>query len=203
MQGGGDHVVGGLPHVHMIVGVHARAGVELHGPVGDNLIGVHIRAGSRSGLEDIQREMAVMPAIGNLCRCLGDGARHRRIQAPEIRVHLGRRHLDASERLDEHAWEANARDRKIFHRPRRLGPVQGVGRHAHLAHGIPFNPIFAAHVFPSFAPAPLARAVRRRHRTVASSSRSPAPKAASSSISACGICASAIFRCAVNHCSRR
>src|SRR5450759_1250718 len=54
VNGGGEHVVGGLAHVDVVVGVHAVA-CEAR----DDLVGVHVRGGARTGLEDVDRELAV------------------------------------------------------------------------------------------------------------------------------------------------
>ena len=57
VHGRGIGVVGRLAHVHMIVGMHRRLGAQhpaqrLDRPVGDHLIGVHVRLGARPGLPD-------------------------------------------------------------------------------------------------------------------------------------------------------
>ncbi len=59
MHGRGEDVVGGLPHVDVVVAVHRSAGVGLRGQGRDDLVGVHVRGGARAGLEDVDRELVV------------------------------------------------------------------------------------------------------------------------------------------------
>ena len=77
LLGGGDvhgrreGVVGGLRHVHVVVGMDRglgthHAAVELDGPVGDDLVGVHVGLGPAAGLPDAQREVVVELAVGHL-----------------------------------------------------------------------------------------------------------------------------------------
>ena len=61
VDGRGKHVVGGLAHVDVVVGVHALAGEPR-----DHLVGVRVRRGARAGLEDVDRELRVVLAGGDL-----------------------------------------------------------------------------------------------------------------------------------------
>ena len=63
VDGRGEHVVGGLAHVDVVVGVHLLAGER-----GDHLVGVHVRRGARAGLEHVDRELRVVLARGDLAR---------------------------------------------------------------------------------------------------------------------------------------
>jgi hypothetical protein len=70
-----DNVVGGLAAVDVVVGVDGVLGAELsaqdlHGPVGDDLVGVHVGRGPRAGLEDVQHELVVQSSLYDL---LGGG----------------------------------------------------------------------------------------------------------------------------------
>src|SRR5918995_1435877 len=58
VDGGRDDVVGGLALVDVVVGVGRALGAQLalqdlDGPVGDDLVGVHVRGGATPGLEDV------------------------------------------------------------------------------------------------------------------------------------------------------
>ena len=57
----GEHVVGGLAHVDVVVGVHPVAREAR-----DHLVGVRVRGGPRAGLEDVDRELRVVRAAGDL-----------------------------------------------------------------------------------------------------------------------------------------
>jgi hypothetical protein len=71
---GREHVVGGLPGVHVVVGVdELRAHLpaeDLGRAVGDDLVGVHVRARARPGLEHVDGEVLVELAVGDLLRGL-------------------------------------------------------------------------------------------------------------------------------------
>ena len=71
VHGAREHVVGGLPHVHVVVRVRAVAGERR-----DDLVGVHVRRRARAGLEDVDRELVVVRALRDLVR------RRRRSAAP-------------------------------------------------------------------------------------------------------------------------
>ena len=63
VDGGRDHVVGGLPEVDMIVGVHEPvaevAAHQLRCSVGDHLVGVRVGRRARARLEDVEHELIV------------------------------------------------------------------------------------------------------------------------------------------------
>jgi hypothetical protein len=62
----------------------------LRGDAGDHLVGVHVRAGARAGLEHVDRELLVVVAVGDpACRRdNGVGLLRREQRDP---VHLGAR----------------------------------------------------------------------------------------------------------------
>ena len=83
-----EHVVRRLAHVDVIVGVHPLAGER-----GDHLVRVHVRRGAGAGLEDVDRELAVVrrrrrprrrrPRSGRPCRRrAGRGRRSRGRRRP-------------------------------------------------------------------------------------------------------------------------
>ena len=65
VDGGGEHVVGRLPHVDVIVGmdrlllVEAIAAGQLDGPIADDLVGVHVGRGAGAGLVDVDGKLVV------------------------------------------------------------------------------------------------------------------------------------------------
>ena len=63
VDGAREHVVGGLAHVHVVVRVRALAGQRR-----DDLVGVHVRGRAGAGLEDVDGELGVVAALGDLVR---------------------------------------------------------------------------------------------------------------------------------------
>ncbi len=80
VHGGGEDVVGRLPHVHVVVRMDGVLGADglagdLADAVRDDLVGVHVRAGAGAGLVDVEREMGVELALGDFERGLLDERR--------------------------------------------------------------------------------------------------------------------------------
>ena len=67
----------------------ALAAQQLGGPVGDDLVGVHVGGGAGAGLEDVDHELVVEAALGHLRRRPGDGLGDARLQEAQLGVHLG------------------------------------------------------------------------------------------------------------------
>ena len=114
VDGGGEDVVGGLAHVDVIVGVGAVAG-----EVGDHLVGVHVRGGAGAGLEDIDRELVVVLALGDCGARRGDPLGQLGVEEAQLGVGLRRCGLDAAEPADHRHRHPLARDREV---------VDGLGR---------------------------------------------------------------------------
>ena len=82
MNGGREHIVRGLPHVDVVVGVdrlllvEAIAAGHLDGAVTDDLVGVHIGRGARAGLVDVDGELIVPLSGRHLPRSLLNGVGH-------------------------------------------------------------------------------------------------------------------------------
>ncbi len=68
----GEHVVGALPHVDVIVRMDRLVGLEpiaadqFNGSIGNHLVGVHIAGGARAGLKHVDGELVVELAGGHL-----------------------------------------------------------------------------------------------------------------------------------------
>src|SRR4029079_7290107 len=88
--------------------------------------------GPGAGLVDVDRELVVVSALGNL----GRGGRDRlcdvRVEQAELRVRLGRGLLDEGERPDERTWEPLPGDREVEDGALGGRAVQRVPRHVHL-----------------------------------------------------------------------
>ncbi len=146
VRSGGDHVIGRLSQIDVVVRVHGifranLASKELNGAVRDDLVGVHVGGSARAGLEDVEHEVLVQRAVHHLGGRPLDRFRALRIQEAELRVHLGSRLLDRSERLNEPTPETNAADGEVPSSPLGLSAIQHPGRYAHLAHRILLDPL--------------------------------------------------------------
>ena len=141
----GHHIVTRLAAVHMVVWVHGnfgahRAAKDLDGPVGDDLVGVHVGGGPRPRLEDIHGELAVQFTVNHLGGAGYDGLGDLCFQSAPAEVHERRRALHPAEGVD-HPWgNRAAADGEVLHRALSLRPPQRLRRHFHLAHGIFFDP---------------------------------------------------------------
>ena len=127
-HGRGDHVVGALRHVDVIVGVHRLVGAaggteDLVRPVREHLITVHVVAGARTRLVDIHDELVPVLAGENLIGRLHDGVGQARLEPAGLLVHQSRRALDPHDRIDECGKRAQARDREVLGRAQGLDPV--------------------------------------------------------------------------------
>jgi hypothetical protein len=112
MDRGRKHVVGALPHIDMIVRMHLLPSA-MAGEVCDHLVGIHVRRGARAGLEDVDRELRIVQALGDLHRCAADRVGDRRLQQPEALIDIGRRGLDQAQRADHAAWQPQARNGEV------------------------------------------------------------------------------------------
>ena len=114
MHGRREHVVGTLPHVHVIVGVHA---LDLAaGDLGDHLVGVHVGRCARTGLEHIHRELVVELALGHGHAGLGDCGGDTVVKQAELGVGASGTRLDAPEPVDDGGRNRLARNRKVVDR---------------------------------------------------------------------------------------
>jgi len=120
MQGGWNHVVAGLPQVHVIIGVHRAApaflsGQDFVGPGGDHLIHVHIGGGTGSGLKHIYGKLIRhlpghdFPADGF------NGFSHGFVQQPQVVVCPGCHLLDQRQGFQKRRRQLQPADRKIIH----------------------------------------------------------------------------------------
>src|SRR5690606_33107226 len=91
------------------------------------------------GLVDVDREMRVVLAGGDLERRLADGRGAVGRQQAQAAVDLGRRGLDQAQGADEPARQRPPRHREVLHRALGLRAPQRVGRHFELAHAVVFD----------------------------------------------------------------
>ena len=169
----GEGVVRGLRHVHVVVRVDRRLRAELPArhldrAVRDDLVRVHVglRAGAR--LPDVQREVVVERAVGDLTRGVGD-------QAAELGVELSV--LDVGERggllqdphgphdLHGHAIGVGPADREMVDRPLRLRTPVAVARDLDRAQRVGLGAVLRHRRWPS--------GCGRRHRSHAGAPPTP------------------------------
>jgi hypothetical protein len=116
----------------------ARAAEQLGGPVGDDLVGVHVAAGAAAGLVDDQREVVVEPSgrdlAGGLLDRRGEIGRQA-VRAVDPRGGL----LDVAERVDDLERHALA-DVEVLDRALGLRAPQSVLGHLDLAHAVALGP---------------------------------------------------------------
>ena len=135
-----ESVVGGLAHIHVIVGVQQLFSRDLIAPVRDDFVHVHVALGSGSGLPYHQRKMIVQLPVKDFIRgpadCFAFLFGHLlRFQLP---VGQRRRHFQHGKRPDDflrHVFMPRA-DREIIPAPFRLGSPVPVCRNSDFAHGI-------------------------------------------------------------------
>ena len=117
MYSGREDVVRRLTHVHVVVRVHVLAG-----KCGDYLVGVHVRGGSRAGLEDIDRKLVVQFADRNAIGSFGDSLGLLVVEQPELGIDARGRSLDSSQPAGNGRRNRFARDGKIANCLGRFGP---------------------------------------------------------------------------------
>ncbi len=97
-DGGRDDIVGGLRHIDMVIGMDAvlaqSTAQDLGGPVGDDLIDIHVMTGAGAGLEGIHNKLVVPFPFNHLLRSLQDGLRPFGIQQAQVKVDFGSGALD-------------------------------------------------------------------------------------------------------------
>src|SRR6202034_749348 len=104
----------------------------------DDLVGVHVGRGAGTRLVDVDGELVVVFAGGDLARGQDDGLGEGGLEFAEIAVGDGGGDLDQAEGVDQAARQRLAGDREIVHGTLRLGAVVGLGGDFYVAHGIVF-----------------------------------------------------------------
>ncbi len=137
---GRNHVITALAHVHVIIRMHvgARCGCR---QVSDNLIGVHVRTGTRPGLKNVDRKLRVVVAVGYRLRRLLDSNRNIAFEQTQFRVGARRGPLHETQRRDELARHREPRNRKIIDRALRLRAPERIVRNLQFAHAVLFDAV--------------------------------------------------------------
>ena len=141
VHGRGEHVVGGLTPVHVVIGMDlarfaALAAHQLAAAVGQNLVEVHVGLGPRTGLPDGQREFTIMLAGQHLVGGRLDGLGLVGCQLPQSGVDRGGRTLDGSQRPDQLRRLLLGGNPEVLQRTLSLRAPQAIGRDGDLAKGV-------------------------------------------------------------------
>ena len=140
----GKDVVGGLGHVHMVVGVNGAlvpppAAGRFNGPVGDHLVGVHVGLGAAAGLPDHQGKVIIQFPPGDLLGRRDDEGADIGIQHPQSHIGLGTGHFEDAQGSNHLPGHPFVTDGKVFEGALGLGPPVAGLRHRHFTHGIPLD----------------------------------------------------------------
>ena len=131
---GREGVVARLAGVHVVVRVALDAAPL--GQRGEHLVDVHVGAGARPGLEDVDREGVVVCAADDLVGACTDGLGLLLVDDPELGVDPRCGLLHPGHRHDVRGLQGGAADREVLHRPLRLRAPQGVLGHFDVAHAV-------------------------------------------------------------------
>ena len=156
MHGSREGIIGGLAHIHIVIGMQDPAAGDFISAGGKDLVHVHVALGAGTGLPDHQREMPVQLSGKYLVRRSADGSRlfigHlRRFQLPVSAGSSGLQHRKGADDLLRHRLPADP-DGEVVAAPLRLGSPVFIRRHADLSQGIVFQPVFLTHGHRSFSP---------------------------------------------------
>ena len=141
----GEHVVGGLAAIDVIVGVDRRLAAplsaeQLVGQAGDHLVGVHVRLGARPRLPDHEGKFLVVLTGHHLGGGGGDGLGHLRVEGAEILVHQGGGLLHHPEGMDQGGRHLLGADLEILDRALGLRAPVAMGRNLDGAERVGLGP---------------------------------------------------------------
>ena len=130
MNGGGDDVIAGLSSIYVIIRVHWGFAAyfppqNFNGPVGNNLITIHIGGCSRSSLKNIHRKLIIKLPLYYLVCCLDDGVSHLLGEKAQLEVDPRRSPFDHTQSADEFPRKSQTADWEVLHCPLGLGPIVG------------------------------------------------------------------------------
>ena len=115
---------------------------------GQDLVGVHVRRGSRAGLEHVDGEVSVEFTGDDLICGVLDGGGAGFVEHTELEVGLRRSLLHLCQRGDVSGFESLARDREVLDGTLGLCAVEGVLGDFDLTHGVVFDAKFFGHCCP-------------------------------------------------------
>src|SRR6202007_1780802 len=110
----------------------------------DDLIGVHIRAGARTGLEHVDRKLIIVAAVGDLGRRGDDRVGLLGAEQTEVLVHLRASALEQTERTDLGPLQSATRDREVLHGRLSLSPPQRTLGYPDFTHRVVLDAVFVS-----------------------------------------------------------
>ena len=148
-EGRGIGVVGALGAVHMVVGraelvFSLPVSHEFQGPVGDDLVGVHVHGGAGAALHHVHRELVPKFSAHNLLAGCHDGVSNLLVQHAQLRIggrggHLHIGHGDDVLRIVAHLGVG---DFVVVDGPLGLYAVVSVDGNLKFADEVAFDPEF-------------------------------------------------------------
>src|SRR5690625_1955134 len=138
---GWEGVVGGLAHVHVVVRVQLNA--ILLGEGSDDLVGVHVGRGTRTGLENIDWELSIVLAGGDILASSDDSVGDFAVQCTGILVDLCTCSLQKTHCADLRRLQATAGDWEVLNCTLGLCAPQCVLRNLYFAHRVMFDAVFS------------------------------------------------------------
>ena len=116
----------------MVIGVHAGVAAK----PGDHLVDVHIGTGAGAGLKHVHRKLVRVGAAEQFVAGGDDGLAAVLVKQRQVGVDVGGAALYAHHRLNKAVRQAPAADRKVIHRPLRLGAPERFGGNLDFSQGI-------------------------------------------------------------------
>jgi hypothetical protein len=115
-------------------------------PIGDHLVGVHVRRRAGAALDHIHHELTVQVAGHDFITGLANRFADRRIEVTQFQIGFCGRFFYHRQGFDEvgEVRQGNARDPIVFYRPQGLNTEVNVGRNTALSQQIVFQAHFPA-----------------------------------------------------------
>ena len=125
----------------MIVGIDQRvvalfAPQQLNGPVGNDLVGVHVQAGARPALDGVHDEFLMELALGDLLAGTHNSIGYPFVQQADLIVGNSGGFFDLCDGIDDLRMHRQAGNMEIFGRPQGLNPVIDVLGQSALPNGV-------------------------------------------------------------------
>ena len=144
LSGGRDHVVGGLGHVHMVIGmddgiIPLFPSQDLDGPVGYDLVGVHVGGSPGAALDGIHNKLIMQLPRDDLVACLENGLADALVQHIGRHVGHGSGLLDPGQIVDKYRMQGTLCDVEIVFGPQRLDSIIGFYRNLQGSYRVGFK----------------------------------------------------------------
>ena len=141
MDGARNYIIAGLAYINVIIRMDRvfradRFAGVLTGAIRNYFIGVRVRARARTGLKNVEREMLIELSFHHFFGRLDDESGPMGVEQAKIRVCLGRRPFDQTERANEGPRKPITADRKIKNGALGGSAVKRGLRDGHFAHRV-------------------------------------------------------------------